>query len=444
MKGMFAHEHILAIDANRTIKDELAAAARSQSARRRISVTDLVNPRQAYFRWTRPDIEPSLDRIQLMLSGTGFHAVFGQTVSSEGFVEQFLEYEGIVGKVDIYEDVPVELKTTGSIPEEIEAARPAYIDQLGMYCTMAGQGAGRLLVYRRQMYDRPPELRAFDVAFRDIGAIRAEMFRRRDMLREAMDRNDPGTLPRCEWWERGCDYREVCGCETAGPLARAVPASDIRIERSPDLERKLTGQLLVSDLASEEKRRGFGLNDLVFPRKAAYERLKHEEEEDDQTLETRLRDLERRGFQGALYKALRFGIPGAFTAIPVRLRTLTGRVGTYKGIPTILRSSKFRKMVPRERLPEDMSHYFDRLAFECSLAGREQGRLVLYYEVLPGDKFMVYDVTFKKLPAILAEADRRLALLESGAPPADLPACPSWMFKRCEFAPQCGCGNVSI
>jgi len=56
----------------------------------------------------------------------------------------------------------------------------------------------------------------------------------------------------------------------------------------------------------------------------------------------------------------------------------------------------------------------------------------------------VYDVTFKKLPAIVAEADRRLALLESGAPPADLPACPSWMFKRCEFAPQCGCGNVSI
>ncbi len=80
---MFAAAFTRSIDANHTVKDELITAIRSQSASRRISVTDLVNPRQAFFRWTRPDIQPSPERAQLMLSGTGFHALFGHAVSSE-------------------------------------------------------------------------------------------------------------------------------------------------------------------------------------------------------------------------------------------------------------------------------------------------------------------------------------------------------------------------
>jgi hypothetical protein len=88
-----------------------------------------------------------------------------------------------------------------------------------------------------------------------------------------------------------------------------------------------------------------------------------------------------------------------------------------------------------------MTHYFDRLAFECALTGHERGRVVVYYKALEGDKFMVYDAIFKDLPAISAEADRRLALLEAGAPARELPPCPPWMAKFCNFAPQCGCGD---
>ena len=96
-------------------------------------------------------------------------------------------------------------------------------------------------------------------------------------------------------------------------------------------------------------------------------------------------------------------------------------------------------MVARERLAYTFSHYFDRLAFECGLTGNERGRLVLYYEALPGDKLMVYDVWFENLNEIVREADRRLSLLESGASPDQLPSCPSWMAKYCDFAPNCGC-----
>lgn len=441
MAEPFASRFIRSIDANRTIKDELTAAVHSHSTRRRISVTDLVNPRQSFFRWTRPDIQPSPDRAQVMMAGTGFHALFGQAVATEEFVEQFVEFEGIVGKIDIYEDVPLELKTTSTLPDGPYAARPSYIDQLGMYCTMTGVPSGRLLVYRREQFGRAPELRAFQVYFAALEPIKAEMIRRRDLFQQALETKDPAGLFRCEWFERNCDYNDICGCDTAELMTRMIPADGYRAERDPDLEAALTGKLTAT---IPDRSRGSRLNDLVFPRKAAYERLKPDEEDEaDETVEARLKELERQGFRGTLYEALRFGIPGAFKRLPVQIRTLSDRVGTFRGVPTLLRSTKFRQMVERDRLPYDMGHYFDRLAFECALADNDHGRLVLYYEVLPGEKFMVYDVGFKNLPAIRAEADRRLTLLETDADPQLLPACPPWMFRMCSFKDRCGCGEVA-
>jgi hypothetical protein len=85
----------------------------------------------------------------------------------------------------------------------------------------------------------------------------------------------------------------------------------------------------------------------------------------------------------------------------------------------------------------------DTLAFQCALLGAETGRLVLYYEAIPENKFMVYDVMFSDLPAVRAELERRLHLLESGAPPAELPACPAWMAKNCPYRDRCGCGDAA-
>ena len=439
MADPFSAAFVRGIDANRTLRDELTAAIMAQSTRRRISVTDLVNPRQAFFRWTRPEIQPSPDRAQFMLAGTGFHDLFGRTVSTEEFVEQFVEYEGVVGKIDIYEDIPVELKTTGSNPDAPGAARAGYIDQLGMYCTMTGRSSGRLLIYRREQFGRQPALRAFRVEYADLSPIRTEMLRRRDLFREALDRGDPGDLPQCEWFGRNCDYAEICRCDTAPAMTRIVPPDGCRIARDVVVEAKFLEQISAPD----DRLVGFRLNDLVFPRKAAFERqVPDEEEEPSNAIELRLRDLERQGFQGTLKRALRFGIPGAFKNQPVKLGGLTDRVGIFRDVPTLMRVSKFREMVERDRLPQTMGHYFDRLAFECALSGHSRGRLVLYYETL-GEKFMVYDVAFKDLASVLAEAERRLTLLDAGAPPSELPACPAWMAKFCRYKDRCGCGNAA-
>ena len=438
----FARQFVTSIDANRSVKDELADAVGKQRGRRRISVTDLVSPRQAFYRRTRPEIQPSPERRQSMLSGIGFHDLFGKAVSAEEFVEQFVEFQGIAGKIDIYEDVPTELKTTGFLPDDIRASRPGYIDQLGMYCAMTRKANGRLIIYRRAGRIQPAALRAFEVVFNDLNPIVSEMLRRRDSLQTALDSGNPSSLPRCEWFESGCDYEVICGCGEAPPFSRVVAPDSVTVVESRELVATVAARLE----QEREPSHHFRLNDLVFPRKAAFERSGALEDEDSREaeIEVRLTELDKQGFYGALNEACRFGVPGAFSRIPVELRSLKGWVGTYRGLPTIIRTTKLADMIDRTRVPDLFGHYVDRLAIECSLTGHELGRIVVYYQSLPHDKFMVYDLCFRGLAEVAAEADRRLGLLEGGAPPQELPPCPAWMARRCDFAPACGCGKAAV
>ncbi len=433
MEGPFAARFIRNIDANRTVKDALTAAVGASRPRFRVSVTDLVNPAQSYYRWKRPDVRPSLDRLQVMMAGTGFHDIFGKIVSTEEFVEQTLELDGIVGKVDIYEDVPVELKTTGSIPADIYEGRNSYFEQLGMYCALAGNPEGRLFVYRRETEWRASELVVYSAQFLDVAAVGVEMRRRRDVFQDALDREDPSALPRCEWMERGCDYSHVCECASAPKGPRLVPREGVVITPRDNLAAELKERL------ASARRTGSGLrlNDLVFPRKTILRRERTDEEGVD--ARARMAQMEQLGFRRALGSAMRYGSPGQFRIIPVRLGSIDDRVQMYQDVPTILRAPRVRDMVDRSDLTRLFPHYFDRIAFESALAGSRRGRVVLYYEAIPGDKFMVYDVIFNDVEAIAREAARRLGLLESGAPHVDLPPCPAWMAKYCSFAPGCGC-----
>src|SRR5207302_793745 len=326
--------------------DELAAAVARRSARRRISVTDLVNPRQAYFSRVRPEIQRSPDHAQVMMAGTGFHEAFGRAVSTEEFVEQLVEFEEIVGKIDVFENAPLELKTTGSMPADVVADRPSHVEQLAMYCTMVGTSLGHLLYYRRAEYGRAPQLRALNLEVRDPSEVAREMVRRRDLLRRALETRDASALPRCEWAGRGCRFEGVCGCDTADPLVRAVAG-------------------------------------------------------------------------GTVWQ----GVPGACGRVRVSMGALRASVLLFREVPTVLRTTGRREMIERGRLTTEAPHYVDRLGFECALAGAEKGRLIVYYSAIPDDKFMVYDLWYKDRDRIGEEMQRRLALLEAGASPEQLPPC---------------------
>ncbi len=432
------------IEANRSVKDALMQSLKTRRPPYRISVTDLTNLKQAYFKRKHPEIVPPLEKQQLMWAGTGFHRTFGSAVSSEEYLEQFVEAEGIVGKIDIYEKIPVEVKTT-STPidtKDLLKYRPTYIEQLGMYCAMVNAHDGEIIVYQRQVEESPTSspLLVYHVTFPDLEAIRGEMRRRRDLLVQALISNDPGNLPVCPWLHMHCDYSQVCDCKTT-----SVPTSYEIAELAGEIYAdSMTCEQLLSKMAGPQLPQLFGINDIVFPRKAYFERIKLQEtapgEEVREEKEEYLRSMDERGFFDALRDSLRYGAPGEVQRIPVQHAPLADLVQTWQDLPTILRDPKFSSLVERERLPRTFSHYFLRLGFECALTESPKGRLLLYYVKVPREdaKLMVYDVNFKNLNTIKAEALRRVELLEKATSPLQLPKCPSWMCPYCDNKVECG------
>jgi len=429
------------IEANRSVKDALMQALKTRRPPYRISVTDLLNLKQAYFRRKYPEITPPLEKQQLMWAGTGFHKTFGSAVSSEEYLEQFVEAEGIVGKIDIYEKIPVEVKTTSTPLEtkDLLQYRPTYIEQLGMYCAMVKAHEGEIIIYQRPTGESPPTspLVVYHVTFPDLEAIREEMRRRRDLLVQALIANDPSNLPVCPWFNKQCDYSQVCDCATT-----SVPASYKIAELAGETYVDTTTcEQLLSKMAGAQSPQLFGINDIVFPRKAYFERLKLSEGVREEK-EEYLHSMDELGFLDALRDSLRYGAPGEAQRIPVKHAPLADLVQTWQNLPTILRGPKLSSLVERERLPQMFPHYFLRLGFDCALTENTKGRLLLYYvKVLKEDaKLMVYDVNFRNLNAVKAEALRRLELLEKATSPLQLPKCPSWMCPYCDYRLECGEG----
>lgn len=436
--------YVAHIEANRSVKDVLMQKLKTRRPPYRISVTDLTNLKQAYFRRKYPEIIPPLERQQLMWAGTGFHKNFGLAVSSEEYIEQFVEADNIVGKIDIYENIPTEVKTTSTLVdrEDLLQRRPNYIEQLGIYCAMVNSSQGKIIIYQRQGQELPEApLSCYHVTFPNLEAIRDEMRRRRDLLVQALISNDPSNLPVCAWFDRGCDYSEVCDCKTT-----SVPASHEIAELAGEIYvDSMTCEQLLTKLAGPQPSQLFRINDTVFPRKAYFKRLKTQEmatdeEESQREKEEYLRSMDELGFLDALRESLQYGAPGEVQNIPVQYASLSDLVRTRQNLPTILRDPKFQSLVERERLAWAFPHYFLRLGFECALTDHPQGRLLLYYTKVPKEdaKLMVYDVSFRNLNALKTEALHRVELLEKATSPLELPRCPSWMCSYCNYKFECG------
>ncbi len=432
------------IEANRSVKDALMQKLKTRRPPYRISVTDLINLKQAYFKRKHPEIVPPLEKRQLMWAGTGFHKLFGLAVSSEEYLEQSVETEGIVGKIDIYENIPIEVKTTSTLisTEDLVEYRPTYVEQLGIYCAMVNSLQGKIIIYQRHDSTESPQapLIAYQVTFPDLEAIREEMRRRRELLVQALISNDPGNLPICAWLDRRCDYSAVCDCRTTSvPLSYKIAelAGQIQVDDT-------TCQQLLAKLAEPRPSQLLRTNDVVFPRKAYFKRAKPQEiaikEGLPQEKKEHLRSMDELGFLDALRDSLRYGAPGEVQNIPIQCATLSDLVRIRQNLPTIERVTKFQSLVERQRLAWAFPHYFLRLGFECALTDHPQGRLLLYYANVPREdaKLMVYDATFRNLHALKTEALRRVELLQKATSPLQLPKCPSWMCPNCSYKFECG------
>src|SRR5271170_1715022 len=245
-----------------------------ESAPRAVSVTDLIAPRRAFWRAVSP-VQPDPTRQHRLDIGRRWHRRLGVALSDEGALEVRVRRGGVVGRIDLLSDVPVEVKTSASSvePEQLRQARPDQVEQLAMYCALADRPSGRLVTLLTGE-DGAGRIQAVDIGFGDTENIRTEMGRRADAIRAAWTEQRPSGLPACRWYGRGCEFQdaEVCDCTGSEPVDASSILSGVRaVTERTDIAGRIESRL--HEIPTKIERPTIErFRDLLYPRRAYFER----------------------------------------------------------------------------------------------------------------------------------------------------------------------------
>lgn len=221
----------LTVERDRELEDEIQRRVLAEvSGGHRapgLHASDLLDPRQAYYRHTDP--KPLTDRLanifgigrighswfEALLDG---HEVDLKKTDTGG---QWDEEIGITFSVDaLHEGDPLEFKTTRSLYEargisDIEG----YLRQLAIYMVCLNKTRGRLVKLLINLKDEngstAPAWRAYTVTMTedDRVALKAQLAQVAADLRAAILRGDPSALPLCEFWKckpQFCEWYHAC------------------------------------------------------------------------------------------------------------------------------------------------------------------------------------------------------------------------------------------
>lgn len=425
------------VELDPAVAARLAGAGGGTGAVRSVWVSDLLDPRIAYYRAVSP-VEPSPDVVARRESGREAHDRVERRLAAPEHREIRVGAEGIIGRIDLLYDRPTELKSTARLPEpeELPRLRPSYVEQLAAYCALLDRPGGRLLLVR-EAPDGSAELRVGDAEFSDLPGLRRELLEAAGALRRAIGDRDPEPLPRCAWFGRGCEYQEagVCHCSgrepaPPGPGVRRL----VRLDRNPELERRVAEQLAapLPDPASEPIGR---YNDLLYPRQAYFERV----------------GAPRRPSApfsgGPLWRELRDAVESELAPELDEKVSTSGEpresVGSFRGEPYLLKTSRNRWRTPPEQLPTRSPHYLVDLALRAGALQAAGGWIFLARErPEPGaPRIEALHIRFPdgaRLAKWLEEQVRGLHEAVKLRDPSRLPPCPEWRFEECPYREFCG------
>lgn len=417
---------------------------------RPVSVTDLVDPRPAYHRVVHPIPIPP-ERRGRVEEGREQHERTERLLAEPLHREIRVAREGIVGRLDIFDERPTEIKSTGALPpiERLAELRPQYIDQLALYCALVERPEGRLILVRASPEGSPSVLVA-DGRFRDLPGLWEATKRAAEALRTALSGRDPSRLPRCGWFDRGCEYQAaaVCACTGSEPEEAEPPRAHLESIRSDipaaeEVQRRL-GR--AREAPPELVLRSY--RDLLYPRRAYFERYPPPEpdsvpppasnppsapEEEGPSLYQMIREALEAGPVGELIRE----VPeGDAPAEPV-LR--------FRGAPLLLKTTRSPFATPAGALAQRQPGYIAELGLRCAALGASTGWLVIGYERLSRAEGSIrtYQVRFADRVAwnqMMGARRAALRLALERRDPSGLPPCPEWMFEGCPYRAVCGDG----
>ncbi len=414
------------------------------SGLRSIAVIDLLAARRAFWRLVGPAPPVSAERTASMEAGRRIHRWLGPLLSADGAIEVRVRRNGVTGRIDVLSDLPTEVKTSGTpVPSaELRATRPEHVEQLGMYCVLAGRSRGRLVACVVSE-ERVTAVHTTEVEFRDLPAIETEMQARADSLRAALTADRADGLPRCPWFGRGCDYQtsQICDCTGAEPEAssRALDAAAEVVPR-PDLDARLMDRL--ASVPPPPSDRGLHrFRELIYPRRAYFDRTSPPSEESE-AVGPRSASVD---LYGRIAEAVESGPIGEVAGIPLRSEEPLEDVVGFRGLPYLIRTSRAWEPISLAALLDRFPQYVLELGFRCVATGTNSARVVLGSERAEQDRdrLRVLELRFEPSTTFARLWRSRAASLRWAVQvqdPARLPPCPGWMFSDCPYRAVCGCG----
>ena len=411
---------------------------------RPVAVTDLIALRRAFWRLSAPPVPVPIDRQERMDVGRAWHRRLGSLLAGTGALEVRIRREGLVGRIDVLTDRPIEVKTSTMAvgAEHLLEDRPEYVEQLGMYCALVGRPQGRVIALA--VHDgRVEAVRTVDATFRHPEEVLDEMQHRAARLRTSWASRSTDGLPRCPFYDRGCEFRTSSTCDCTG--REEVPPSKILADLAdlrpdPEEDRRLGAALAdMPPPASESVVLRF--REMIYPRRAYFERTRP-----PPPAKAWVSPLEAPpDAYTRLVEAIETGPVGEVA----RRSTLTSEpdeeVAAFRGDPFLVRSSRARIAPREEELVIRYPQYALELGFRCAVTGRARGRVFMMLERADAgrDQVHVFEIRFISVTPFArlwrGRVDAFARALTDGTP-GELTPCPNWMYETCPYRDACACG----
>ncbi len=427
---------------DRELAGELRRRCPPEGTPRDVAVTDLVALRRAFWRRVAP-VPVSETRAERIEIGRALHRRIGGVLAALGPLEVRFRRHGIVGRIDLLADRPVEIKSSSALvpPAELVAGRPDQIEQVVAYAALADAPGGRLLTVSLDG-SAISGVQVADISGVDPVAARQEIAARATLLREAWRVRRTAGLPRCRWFGRGCEFQTATVCDCTGdepePASGLLPAG-LAIAERPDLSEALEHRLRSTDANPSRVSR---FRDLIYPRRAYFDRRAAAASDEPPPRDP--------ASPADLYERIRAAIEGGplgeTSELPTRAAEPEEAVSGFRGAPWIERVTRAWDPPSAETLVERSPQYVLELGFRCVATGTSRAHLIMGWEraAREEDRVVAFELRFDP-PTVMArlwrERARALERALIAERPADLPACPTWMATSCPYAAVCGCAS---
>ena len=442
-------EAVVSVQGNAALEQELVARLDRGGGQRSVGVTDLISLRRAFYRATAPAVPIPPARQARLDQGRALHRTLGVRLAHEGTLEARVRRDGLVGRIDILSELPIEVKTATALvePSDLPSLRPDHIEQLGMYCALVDRPAGRLLTLVAGP-EGVSEVQAVDVSFRSTAGILSEMRHRADLLRAAWAEVRVDNLPRCPWYGRGCEFEEASVCTCTGkepPVPHPIPGEVDTIVAREDVRDRV--RLTLSDSAQAvEPTPVARFREILYPRRAYF----------DRTAPARVptpappREVSPPSPTPDLYarlsEALESGPAGEVARLPARSAEPEDEVVGFRGRPILMRTSRAWARFREDELVRRAPQYALELGMRCATTGTDSGLVVVAFEraKTDRDRLQVLELRFASLTPfsrLFRERGSALAAAVRDRAPSTLPACPGWMATDCPYRSECGCAG---